>query len=154
MGEIIFNSINFASIAFICLAILLAFPFPITIRRKISRISIKLFFPIFGLISFFLIIFLQEFFEQQKYGFRRKEAANGEKGASNLRYFASEYFRHQRNMYIALTSIACGSVFLILTRLLRSYLNEHNTLLEQLEVRNQANSLGPNIQNSSSRPRQ
>lgn len=134
--------INFLSAVFAGLIFAVSFPFPFVMRKKVNSLLSKSFYPVLIVLALLAILFIQEFVEQTKYNNRRKQATQGEV-SSNLHYFASNYFLHQRNMYIVLTSITCASIFLILQRLVDTFINEHNCLLEQLKVIEQAEAPAP-----------
>lgn len=138
----IYSLINFISAVFVALIFTISFPFPFIMRKKVNSLLTNLFYPVLIVLAILTILFIQEFVEQTKYNNRRKQASVGEV-SSNLHFFASNYFIHQRNMYIILTSIACGSIFYILQKLIDTFINEHNCLLEQLNVIEQAEAPAP-----------
>lgn len=139
----IYPIINLLSAIFGGLIFAISFPFPFVMRKKVNSLLSKLYYPVLILMAFLTVLFIQEFAEQTKYNKRRRQAVKGETVSSNLHYFASNYFLHQRNMYIILTSIACVSIFMILSRLVDTFINEHNCLLEQLNVIEQAEAPAP-----------
>lgn len=140
--EYILYIYNFLIVVFLCLICAISFPFPFVMRKKVNSLLSKLYYPSFIILAILFILFSQEFVEQTKYNTRRKQATEGEV-SSNLHFFASNYFYHQRNMYIVLTSIACASIFLILQRLVDTFIKEHECLLEQLKVIEQAEAPAP-----------
>ena len=123
---------------FLGLITLLVFPFPMSLKKKISRFFARLIIPILGSIAILFYCICNEFIEQRKYGKRRLLAADGESGSSNLQFFASEYFRHQRNMYISIISGVAGCVVVILVKLVSTFIKENDVLTEQVNVRRRA----------------
>jgi len=118
---------------FAVLIALLVFPFPFSLRNKIISFFSRFLFPTYVLMSLLTVVFVQEFLDQRKYSKRRIEAVSATSN-SMVYYYTTECFKHQRNMYIVLLTFALASVFTILIRVLKNFLNEHKLLQEQLSV--------------------
>ena len=126
-----FNTLaNLISVFYGILILLLIIPFPVSLRKRINSYLTKIFGPTMIVFGILMIVVIQEFIEQAKANNQRKLSGN----TNNLHFFASTYFNHQRNMYIALISVACVSIFLILERLTRIFIRDHNCLLDQLSI--------------------
>lgn len=135
----LFSSV--VSICCIALAILAIIPLPFKLRLNIVRKLSRLVLPLIIIIALLLIGAFGEWDQQRKFNIRRKESALGQ--AQTHFFNASEYFKHQRNMYIYLLAIILVLVFITLIRNLHRFMSENNILREQLRVRQSVNNVPP-----------
>lgn len=110
--------------------VFLIIPLPVKVRGKLMKFFYRMIYPSFIVALILLVVFFQEFTEQRKFNARRSDPLN-----NNPQYTISETFRHQRNMYLTLLSIVLIGIFCILTRVLNSFIEDHNLLQEQLRAR-------------------
>lgn len=129
------------SICCVILSILAIIPMPFKIRLNIIQKLSRLVLPFIIIISLLLLGAFGEWDQQRKFNIRRKESALGQ--AQTHFFNASEYFKHQRNMYIYLLAIILALVFVTLIRILNKFINENNILRDQLRVRQSVHNTPP-----------
>lgn len=110
-------------------SVLLLIPLPLKLRQKIIDLFYSKKYWLLGLIGLFSLLFAQEFTEQAKYAMRRRQATNDQS-----QFYATETFKHQRNMYIAVLGIVLFGIVFILAKLLKNFTVEIGLLQEQLAV--------------------
>ena len=123
-------TVLFPLLCILCLALIVAFifPLPFSLRVKFIRNASRLFKAFLIIFGILLIFFIQEYLNQRKLG--KQLVGNNVIGVST-NFIASNYFRHQRNMYLISIVIVLCIIVLTLTRVSSVFAEQHNNLLEQ-----------------------
>ena len=122
----------------LCLVIVvMVFPLPFSLKKQVIGYMSKATLGFYGMLALLFVMFLQEFNEQRKFDERRRKATDSGEG-TNLHYFAFEYFRHQRQMYLVLVALVINVIATVILRALKVFVKEHEQLQEEVRQAEEA----------------
>lgn len=121
------------ALLFAALIVLMIFPLPFSAKKWVIGLISKFTIGFYASMVLLAMMFVQEFTEQRKFDSRRRRAMNGEDGM-NLHYFAFEYFKRQKQMYLIGIVLVMNAIAVILARYLKALIVQHEDLQAQKEA--------------------